>query len=215
VILFRNRDAAVRKRQSASKFLFVGNHPCLDFINTEMIQQGHPVDLLGSFGDLIAWLVQAQLLDVTEAREVTGRWGGQRESVRLFEQVKGFRAGLRAAVERIAAGRTVPPSTLSAINELLRRRVGYTQLVRGRGGFERKFRSESNGADRLLVPLAEAASDLLCDGDLSLIKRCSNAACILYFYDTTKNHGRRWCSMRLCGNRMKVAAHYRRGRSKG
>jgi predicted RNA-binding Zn ribbon-like protein len=206
---------AMGKPQLGKQFLFVGNHPCLDFINTEIIQQGQPVDLLGSFEDLVAWLVQAQFLDVMEAKEAVGRWSGQREGMRLFEEVKGFRAALRAAVERIAMGGRVPPSALSAINELLSRRVGYTQLVRGRSGFEREHHSESNGADRLLVPLAEAASDLLCDADLSLIKRCRNASCILHFYDTTKNHARRWCSMSLCGNRMKVAAHYRRRRSSG
>jgi predicted RNA-binding Zn ribbon-like protein len=44
------------------------------------------------------------------------------------------------------------------------------------------------------------------------VKKCRNSACILFFYDMTKNHARQWCSMRLCGNRMKVAAHYRRQR---
>ena len=205
----------MRKPQMGKRFLFVANHPCLDFINTQMILHGHAVDLLGNVDDLVAWLVQARVLDVTAAAELVGRWGGQRDGVRLFEQVKRFRAVLRAAAERIAEGRTVPPSTVGAINELLRRRIGYTQLVRGRSGFERSFHSESDGADRLLVSLAEAASDLLCEADFSLIKRCRNAACILYFYDTTKNHARRWCSMGLCGNRMKVAAHYRRTRTKG
>ncbi|HNJ42487.1 MAG TPA: CGNR zinc finger domain-containing protein [Acidobacteriota bacterium] len=35
---------------------------------------------------------------------------------------------------------------------------------------------------------------------------------MIYFYDTTKNHTWRWCSMSLCGNRAKAAAHYRRKR---
>jgi predicted RNA-binding Zn ribbon-like protein len=55
-----------------------------------------------------------------------------------------------------------------------------------------------------------ATLDLLCYADPSLVKKCENAACVLFFYDTTKNHSRRWCSMRVCGNRMKVAAHYQR-----
>ncbi|MCI0410524.1 MAG: CGNR zinc finger domain-containing protein, partial [Acidobacteria bacterium] len=54
--------------------------------------------------------------------------------------------------------------------------------------------------------------DLLSEGDLTLVRKCENPACILYFHDTTKNHARRWCSMRACGNRAKVAAHYRRRR---
>ena len=65
----------------------------------------------------------------------------------------------------------------------------------------------------LLVPIAEDASDLLCDGDLSLVKKCKNTTCILYFYDTTKSHTRSWCRMALCGNRAKAAAHYQRKQS--
>jgi predicted RNA-binding Zn ribbon-like protein len=36
----------------------------------------------------------------------------------------------------------------------------------------------------------------------------------LYFYDTTKNHTRRWCSMTGCGNRAKAAAFYERKKSR-
>lgn len=58
--------------------------------------------------------------------------------------------------------------------------------------------------------LAEAAARLLTEKDLTLVRRCENPACVLHFYDTSRNHRRRWCSMDICGNRMKVAAHYRR-----
>jgi len=44
------------------------------------------------------------------------------------------------------------------------------------------------------------------------VKACQNPQCVLLFYDTTKNHARRWCSMAACGNRAKVAAHYQRAR---
>jgi len=79
--------------------------------------------------------------------------------------------------------------------------------------FERQFQSQASQKDGLLTPLAEAASELLCSGNLSLVKKCRNAACILCFFDTTKSHTRNWCSMQLCGNRIKVAAYYERKRS--
>ncbi|MGA9725656.1 MAG: CGNR zinc finger domain-containing protein [Candidatus Binatus sp.] len=66
--------------------------------------------------------------------------------------------------------------------------------------------------EQLMVPIAQSASDLPCHGDLALVKRCANPACGAFFYDTSKNHTRRWCSTTECGNRMRVrvAAHYRR-----
>jgi len=195
-------------------FLFVSNSRCLDFVNTELIVKGRRVDLLENFGDLISWLVQAQALDAVEAKNAVRQWDSQAEGSRLFEEGRTFRATLRAMVERLVNGKPVQQATLDAINKLLRNRIGYSQLVRVRGGFERRFHAESAEAIHLLVPLAEFASDLLCHHDLALVKKCQNPACILYFYDTTKNHARRWCSMSICGNRMKVAAHYSRHRAK-
>ena len=73
------------------------------------------------------------------------------------------------------------------------------------------MRHDTDGTPAQAVTLlAEAAARLLTEKDLDLVRRCENPACVLHFYDTSKNHRRRWCSMDLCGNRMKVAAHYRR-----
>ncbi len=203
----------MREARPVKKFLFVGNQTCLDFINTQMIQHGRLVDLLESYDDLASWLVQASVLTAAEATEAVRKWGGQREGQRTFEEAMKFRAVLRGMVEQTVKGRSVPTAAIESINRLLGARLGYTQLARVRGRFERRFHSQTTQATHLLVPIAELTSDLLCHCDLSLIKRCRNPACILYFYDTTKNHARHWCSMNLCGNRMKVAAHYRRTRS--
>jgi predicted RNA-binding Zn ribbon-like protein len=116
-------------------------------------------------------------------------------------------------VERIAAGKPVPQAALEAINGRLRDRVGYSQLIRRSGQLEREFQVGSQEANQLLGLLAESASNLLCTCELSLIKKCQNPGCVLFFYDTTKNHARRWCSMSVCGNRIKVAAHHRRHQS--
>ena len=42
------------------------------------------------------------------------------------------------------------------------------------------------------------------------IKHCENPTCVLWFFDTTRNGTRRWCSMAVCGNRMKARRHYGR-----
>lgn len=190
----------------------MGNHPCLDFINTQMIVKGAPTDVLESFEDLVSWLVQAKLTTQPQA-DVAGAGLTRKETNSLLEQAKTFRGTLRDLVGRIVAHLPIPDSTINALNQLLSQRPGYPQVVRGKRGFEQRFHSAAAPAHNLLVPLAEAASDLLCRADFGLIKKCGNPACILYFYDTTKNHARNWCSMQLCGNRMKVAAHYRRKRS--
>ena len=193
-------------------FLFIANQPCLDFINTDLVINGQPTDLLSSFQDVVAWLVQAGLLTEKDAERIEG--GGGRDEMEALKQAKAFRRTMRDMAERLAAQKPVPQATLDLINQLLRHRVGYAQVTRRDGIFERRYETGFENANQVLGLLAEAASDLLCAHDLSLVKQCQNPACVLLFYDTTKNHARHWCSMNLCGNRSKVAAHYRRHRKR-
>jgi predicted RNA-binding Zn ribbon-like protein len=66
--------------------------------------------------------------------------------------------------------------------------------------------------DQLLVSIAQSASDLLRHGDLSLVKRCVNPACRVFF--TTRRRTTRAGGVTTgCGNRMRAAAHYRRSRA--
>jgi predicted RNA-binding Zn ribbon-like protein len=198
--------------QQKVPFLFVGNQPCLDFINTDLVMNGQPTDLLESFHDLVAWLVQAGRLTEEAAKRIER--AGVRQGSETLQQAKEFRATLRDMARRLAEGKSVPQTALDAINHLLRHRLGFPQISRRNDAFERKFQSEPEDRNQVLGLLAEAASDLLVTCDLSLIKQCQNPQCVLFFYDTTKNHARHWCSMGLCGNRSKVAAHYHRHRKK-
>ena len=110
---------------------------------------------------------------------------------------------------------------VTAINTILRADVRYDQLslahppARGDVGarFERRASRTDFAPLRLLAPLADSASELLCGGDASRVHRCGNPKCVLYFYDTTRNRRRRFCTPEGCGNRVKAAARYRRSRA--
>ncbi len=198
-------------KNGAQKFLFVGNHPCLDLINTQLVMKGEPRDLLESFDALSLWLVRAKLLTASQAKVAKAHLNHE-EAASLLERAKSFRTTLRVTAEQVAAGNAVPHSTIDTTNQFLAQRPGYPELVRTKAGIMRRFHSLAPRPVELLAPVLEAACDLLSSDRLCLIKKCANGACILYFLDTTKNHTRNWCSMRMCGNRMKVAAHYRRSR---
>jgi predicted RNA-binding Zn ribbon-like protein len=62
----------------------------------------------------------------------------------------------------------------------------------------------------MLGQVAEAVAQLLVEGDATLVKQCEHLDCILWFYDRTKAHKRRWCSMATCGNRYKAAQFRKR-----
>jgi predicted RNA-binding Zn ribbon-like protein len=116
--------------------------------------------------------------------------------------------------ERLANRQPAPRRSIDAINRTIRMRSGCVLLARWSGHFEETTHLDLRQPDRLMVPIAQSASDLLCRGEPTLVKRCANPTCRAFFYDTSKNHNGRWCSRR-CGNRMRVAAHYRRSRADG
>jgi len=61
--------------------------------------------------------------------------------------------------------------------------------------------------EALLSPIGEALAQFVCTEDFSNVKACEGPACTLLFADHTRGHARRWCSMAICGNRAKQAAH--------
>jgi predicted RNA-binding Zn ribbon-like protein len=171
-----------------------------------------PTDLLETFEDLVDWLVKSQTLSKKDAEAKSGELR-QDQRTQILAQAKTFRTALRRMVESIVNKNRVPESAVTAINQLLRVCSGYRELARTRSNaFTEVFIPSADSKDAFLASLAMFASDLLRMTDLTLIKKCKNPACVLYFYDTTKNHARNWCSMQLCGNREKVAAYFRRKR---
>jgi predicted RNA-binding Zn ribbon-like protein len=196
--------------ETGNRFYFVANLLCLDLVNTEVIQNGSPADLLEGFNDFVAWCVAAQTISVSAAKEALSKWSDESGVEAAFEKVKRFRAVLRRMAESVVEGKNVPQTALTQINELLRERAGYEEVIRDKENYRKRFHQTITETTHLLVPVAESAADLLTTGDLSLVKKCESPDCVLYFYDNTKNHARRWCSMSACGNRAKAAAHYQR-----
>lgn len=196
------------------RFRFVAHYNCLDFVNTEFTkltdQEGDP---LGGFEDLMQWLLECRLVNETEVRQALQVWRHDERAGRVYRDALALRAALRQMAQELANGRPVPRRSMESINKTTLKRPGCVLRARKSGRFQEMTRLDMDQPDQLLVPIAQSASDLLCHGNLTLVKRCANPSCHTFLYDTSKNHTRRWCS-RSCGNRMRVAAHYRRSRSR-
>jgi predicted RNA-binding Zn ribbon-like protein len=195
-------------------FLFLGGRLCLDFVNTEIVVEGKFLDLLSDFRRWMAWHSAVGGQEMSEAKALAGEWGGKSESIHALARAVSFRSELRKMAGCVASHKRVPESAVGAINELLRLGPAYGQLIPVGRGFVRQAHRDVREPVDLLVPVAEDAADLLCEGDQGRVRKCGSPACVLFFYDTSKSRTRRWCSMDLCGNRAKVAAHYRRKRAR-
>jgi predicted RNA-binding Zn ribbon-like protein len=191
---------------SMPTFLFVANDPSLDLVNTEVVLSGVRTDLFETFRDLTQWFEQANLASPAEMQRLARLWTDTPEGRATLQAARALRSALRNAVERVARiGRV--PSTLADVlgNELREPRLA-TEVVPSHGRLKTRPHWILEKPADLLVPVAHHAATFFAAADYSAIRKCENPECILFFYDTSKNHSRRWCSMELCGNRAKVAA---------
>ena len=106
-------------------------------------------------------------------------------------------------------GSVVHNSTVDELNRLMADYPMRTRLKTKGSGMELWF--EPRQPEDLFAPLAHGAATLFADFDRSRVRKC--AQCVLHFQDTSKKGTRRWCSMQLCGNRLKVAAYAARQRA--
>lgn len=196
------------------KFEFVGNQLTLDFINTQIARSGETRELLSSFGDLVVWCVKAEIFDDKTATEILSKWKNKPEAEASLEKALAFRSELRGTILQIIRLKKIPARIIDSINDILRTQTGYFEIERANGKFSKRRRFKFDEPRDLLVPLADSASDFLCFADFELVKKCEDAGCVRFFYDTTKNHSRRWCSMISCGNRAKATNYYERKKAR-
>ena len=200
---------------SASSPVHVGDHPALDFLNTIAAPRGLPIEQIGSGRDLLRWLVGAGAIEPAEAERLLARWSRARLD-KIAQEAMDLREWFRGVVARakVAGSGALAPADVRRLNSVLARDATFQRVEpadeegRLRVVTERIWRDPGE----LLVPVAAAMADLLCEGDFDLVDRCENPACTLWFYDRSKGHCRRWCSQAVCGNRAKVAAHRKRKR---
>jgi predicted RNA-binding Zn ribbon-like protein len=195
-----------------STFRFIGHYACLDFVNTEANKSGEIKDLLLSYEDLITWLASAKLFSRSNLTRALDEWRAKPAAERVFKQALTLRNCLGEMAGEVVNARSVPRAAIQAINEVIGKPSSTMRLLKTARGFERTFEPDLKEPTQLLVPVGESAASLLCGGDLSRVKECANSGCGAFFYDTSKNRGRRWCTTTGCGNRMRVAAFYERQR---
>src|ERR1700728_4634652 len=192
--------------------VFIADSLGLDFLNSIATPVDTPVDWLDSGDGLLSWLAQAELvpadvLDELKARAMPG------ELDKVAEQARALREWFRRFVHK-HMGRPLPPRALQELgplNKLLQLDETHSQISRHRARDGDRFALQVvrrwRSAESLLLPIAEALAKFVCEEDFARVKACEGPICTLVFADHTRGQARRWCSMAICGNRAKQAAH--------
>ena len=192
--------------------IFVADALGLDFLNSIATPVDTPVDWISDGDGLLNWLEQAGLVQAATSAAVRDR-ATPGEIDDIAARARQLREWFRGFVDE-RRGRSLMPEDLSELeplNRLLERDQRFSQIVSEHdGGVPRltlRISRSWRTPDTLLQPIAEALAQIVCDEDFEHIKACEGHTCTLMFADHTRVRARRWCSMAVCGNRAKQAAH--------
>ena len=193
--------------------IFVGDALGLDFLNSIATPVDTPIDWIDDGDGLLNWLEQAQLAPADAIKRIRAEaLPGELEKV--ADQARSLREWFRGFVRK-HKGRPLTAKSLAGLeplNRLLERDDSFKRIDPGPKGQPLQLQTirRWRTPEALLSPIGEALAQLVCTEDFSDVKACEGPACTLLFADHTRGRTRRWCSMALCGNRAKQAAHRHR-----
>jgi predicted RNA-binding Zn ribbon-like protein len=199
--------------------IFTAGSLGLDFLNSVATPVDTPVDWLDSGDGLLKWLAEAELVPTDALNELKARTMPS-ELDKVANQARALREWFRRFVRK-HMGRPLPPKALQELgplNKLLERDETFSQISRHRerhgDRFELRAMRRWRSPESLLLPIGEALAKFVCEEDFARVKACEGHGCTLIFADHTRMQARRWCSMAICGNRAKQAAHRNRLKNK-
>lgn len=187
--------------QETTKFPLLCGHLSIDLVNTEVVRRGQRLDLLSTEADINEWLyaVQAQIPFWTDFY-----LDFEQHLPAIKNSLISMRNELRMHFEFIAKQHTVPTSLISYLEAFIEQ-APFTYKLQNK-----LLTAIPLGAlpTMLQAIIAFDALTLIANGQLQRLKRCANTDCVLLFIDESGR--RKWCSMKICGNRKKVAQFQQR-----
>lgn len=192
-------------------FNLCGSHAVLDFVNSldnRFLEDG-PLELLPQYADLLRFTEQSRLLKPEQLRHLANSVKPA-TAARALRSARELREALAAAFYAGVEGRMPPPQRVRTLERYFHEASAHRKL---------RWREPSGDSDGHFgfawdwncVPgelpvwvLANSAAALLLSESMSRVRACGSESCRWLFLDASKNHTRRWCDMRICGNRMKA-----------
>jgi predicted RNA-binding Zn ribbon-like protein len=203
-------EKKVKAMALPARFELLAGNVALDFINTlDNRPSAEPTELLADYRELVNFAQQSKIISADDAdylrRQVSHR---PRDAEAALRETHKLREALHEIVSALMKKRNAPKAAMDAMNAGLHQAALHSRLAQVHGGCELQFDSTTSSFRSMMWPIAQAAAALLTSSDITMVRACSSPTCQWLFLDTSRNHHRRWCSMKLCGNRTKVRRFY-------
>lgn len=185
-------------------FELIGGNAALDLVNTLdwRFRDAGPEELIESYSDLLAFAEQSGLLTARQARRL-GRETDETKASRVLSAARELREAAAEILYAALDGGNPSAGSIARLETLLKAARAQQRLVGDSSGLRWEWPAELS-PELPLWQLAGSAEELLTSDKMSLLRACAKVDCRWLFLDTSKNHTRRWCDMKLCGNRMKA-----------
>ena len=195
------------------QFDLSGGALCLDFANTVSWRRAPKQlnDHLRSYDDLVAFAEQSSVLSSRQAGALRSRARSRATAVEhTLQTAIAYRESLYHTFAAVAAAKTPASNEIQKINDFAVEALGHRRLVRADGRYRWEWQWNEDPVGSILWPVAQSAADLLIAPELAEVRICEAPDCAWLFLDHSRNRSRRWCDMKVCGNRQKARRHYRR-----
>src|SRR5690606_16353511 len=178
---------------------------CLDYANTlEGRHADQPCETLGNYEALVTWCRRHSILDEPGAQRLVQRAASHPDqAARALTHAIALREALYQIFSALADGKAPQRAELATFNAALAEALAFLRITRAADGFTWTWSAGEDAFDRVLWPIALAAANLLTSPQATVIRKCAAPDCGWLFLDTTRNRSRRWCDMKICGNRAK------------
>jgi len=197
-----------------NEFNILAGEPCLDLINT---LDNRPVpekklELLPDYASFALWAEQAGVISRQKRLRLCelAKADSAREK-NVFSWVIELRESLYRIFDSIVREQRPARPDLEMLAHFLAQSYRAVRFRSSHGAFELEWQ-DGEQLESPLWPIVRSASNLLTSPDLKLVRECAVESCRWLFVDRSKNHSRRWCDMKICGNRTKAKKFYSRGK---
>ena len=186
-------------------FELIAGHPALDLENTLdwRFRDDGPEELLPSYNDLLRFSAQSELLAPKQIRQIV-RTATESAAADALVACRELREAAADILYAAVDDRTPAASQIKSLERFFKEAREHQRLAWSGSRLVWEWPASEGGAELPLWMLALSTTRLLTSADMGRLRACEKPDCRWLFLDTSKNHTRRWCDMKVCGNRMKA-----------
>jgi predicted RNA-binding Zn ribbon-like protein len=186
-------------------FELIAGHPALDLVNTLdwRFRDDGPEELLASYNDLLRFAAQSRLLTAKQIRQMV-RTSTESADADALVQCRELREAAAEILYAAVDDRTPAASQIKILDRCFKEARSHQRLAWSGSRLAWEWPASEYRPELPLWILSLSVARLAVSDDLHRLRACEKPDCRWLFLDTSKNHTRRWCDMKLCGNRMKA-----------